>query len=94
MPRLPANIPEAIAALPGDAPWDILPGQFSAPMPVCGEYASARAAHDALVKAGFEPTGKAIAAPPMMAVVYDLGTLLRFTAGEGRDVLLVRRAPR
>lgn len=88
---LTAKIIDALDALPGDAPWDVMPGMFTPPVSVIGEYPTAGAAHAALSAAGFEPTGKFIAVPPL-APHYDLRTVLRYTAGEGTDVVLARRA--
>lgn len=79
---------DALTTLPG--PWDVLPGQFTAPQPVCGEYATARAANDVLTAAGFHPTARFVAAAPL-APGYDMQTLLRYSAGEGLDVIVARR---
>jgi hypothetical protein len=88
-----ARVITALDALPGDRPWEVIPGAFTPPMPVCGSYPTAGAAHSALIAAGFRPTGKAIASPPL-APHYDLQTVVRSTAGEGLDVILVRRMAR
>lgn len=79
---------DALEGMPG--PWDVMPGQFSARDAVCGEYATARTAHDVLMAAGYRPTGKFVATPPLDRT-HDMRTTLRYSAGEGRDVLLARR---
>lgn len=87
--NITAAVIAALDRTPGPA-WDVLPGLYTAPPDVCGEYASAGAAHHALTRAGFEPTARFVAAPPL-APKYDLQTVMRYSAGDGRDVLLVRR---
>ena len=77
-----------LTALPG--PWMVLPGEFARAEPVHGKYASARAAADALTAAGFRPTGRLVAIKPLDPA-YDVPTLLRYSAGYGRDVIVVRR---
>ncbi len=69
----------------------MLPGSFTEPQAVCGEYPTAGAAHAALAEAGFSPGARSVAAP-QLAPTYDPRTVMRYSAGEGRDVLLVRRA--
>ena len=88
--NLTERVLAALDALPGAEPWDVMPGQFCAPQAVTGSYASVRDAHAALAAAGYALSADFVATPPL-AHLYDLRTLLRFSAGPGRDVVLVRR---
>ena len=90
MDRVTEKVLAALAALPGAEPWDVLPGSFTPPQPVCGTYATVLAAHAALHAAGYAISADFIAVPPL-AATHDQQTLLRYSAGAGRDVVLVRR---
>ena len=79
-----------LAKYPGSA-WDILPGlDAPADMPVCATYLSLAAAFAALDAGGYRPAGHSIPAPGL-AGPYDLTTGLKYTAGAGRDVVLIKR---
>lgn len=71
--------------------WEVIPGEFTprARAGVCGDYPSARGAHDALMAAGYEVTGDFFPMPPL-AGLYDLRTAIRYRRGD-LFVLLVRR---
>jgi hypothetical protein len=84
----------AIAELdrrPGD--WEVLAGDLTprARVPECGAYPTARAAHDALLGAGFEVTSRFIPLPPL-GHLFDLTTLLRYAKGS-LMVVLIQRLP-
>jgi hypothetical protein len=71
--------------------WDVLPG-CDAPedMAVCQSYPSASIAAEVLDMAGFRPAKHSIPAPGLDGP-YDLTTVMKLTAGDGWDVVLVRR---
>jgi hypothetical protein len=71
-------------------PWQVIPGMFTVRQAVCGDYPTAGAAHGALVTAGFSPSARSVAAP-LLAPNHDPRTVMRYSAGEGSDVLLVRQ---
>jgi hypothetical protein len=77
----------AMDGLPGNEPWDVMPGMFPVRQAVCREYPSAGAAHAALVTAGFSPSARSVAAP-QLAPTHDPRTAMRYSAWEGRDILL------
>jgi hypothetical protein len=73
------------------AVWAVLRG-CDAPegMPVCRDYPSATIAADVLALAGYRPAKHAIPVPELDGP-YDLTTVMKFSAGDGQDVVLVRR---
>ena len=79
-----------VARFPAGA-WDVLRG-VDAPdgLPIYGTYPSLLVGLDALQAGGYRPACHSIPAPELDGP-YDLTTMLRFTAGEGQDVVLVRR---
>jgi hypothetical protein len=74
-------------------PWEVLAGEFTPrpKAPVCGEYPTARAAHDALLEAGYEVTAAFFPMPPL-AALYDQRTAIRYRRGD-LFVLLIQRMP-
>ena len=74
------------------AGWDVLRGVDAPAMAVCGSHETIWDAHQRLRAAGLAPCRHPVPAAELDGP-YDLTTVLRFSDGEGRDVLLVRRTP-
>ncbi len=73
--------------------WEVVPDEFTlrAKAGVCGEYPTARAAHDALLAAGYEVTASFFSMPPL-GHLYDQRTAIRYRHG-ALLVLLIQRLP-
>jgi hypothetical protein len=87
-----ARMLRSLAAGYPSSSWDVLPGVDAPEMPVCATYGSVLAAAAALEAAGFKACRHPVPAPGLDGR-YDLMTMLRLSAGDGRDVVLVRRLP-
>jgi len=80
----------ALAALYPGAQWDVVAGAEAPAMAVCATYGTILAAVGALRAAGFRPARHSIPAPGVDAR-HDRTTCLKYSAGDGFDVVLVRR---
>jgi hypothetical protein len=87
---LDARTIAALDALHPGASWDVLRGcDAPADTPLCGRYPSAAFAADLLAMGGYRPAKHSIPAPGLDGP-YDLTTVMKFSAGGGLDVVLVR----
>lgn len=88
---LSRSIIDGLRARTGDAPWAILRG-VDAPhgMMAVGDYPTLDAALAALTRDGFKcATGLSIPAPDLDGP-WDFSTTLKYSAGNGRDVVLIQ----
>ncbi len=81
---------DALDRVPGDHRWDVLADQRAPAPGICRCFATAGAAHAALIAAGFTPSRFAIDVPPLLPF-HDPRSTLKFGRPDGVKVAAARR---